>query len=104
MSNNTNQPGEQITLEEAIEMTSAYREENPDETKAHFFGKEILEQILNQDGCEGIRMYYGIDSDGEKQLVLVGVTEEGLDLKELCVDRSYPCPEYCDSTSPLCDN
>lgn len=104
MSNESTNPGEQITIEEAIEMTTAYREANPNKTKAHFFGKAILEQILNQDGCEGIRMYYGIDIDGEKQLVLVGVTEEGLDLMELCVDRSYPCPDYCDSTSPLCNN
>lgn len=92
--------GGQISLELGAEMTAAYRSANPGARKAHFFGKDILNEILNQEGCMGIRIYYGI-SDGEKELVLVGADADENDMTELVADLSSPCPPICGGGNPL---
>lgn len=91
-----------ISLQEAIDMTTAYRAANPGATKAHFFGKEKLMELLNQDECVGIRAYYGMDEEGNKQLVFVGAdsTEEDL-FTGVILDKSVPCPNHCGILSPL---
>ena len=91
--------GDAITLDEAAALTANYRESLADtvETvKAHFFGRNILQQILDQENCVGIRMYYGLDENGGKQLVLVGVDPAGQDMEAgLIADRSRVCPPDC---------
>ena len=91
----------EIPLQTAAAMTATYRHDNPNETKAHFFGKEILEKILNQEGCVGIRMYYGIDQNGSKQLVIVGADSDENDLTDLVADLSFPCPLTCSTPNAL---
>lgn len=93
--------GGEISIEQAARMTAAYRAENPESALANFFGRDILEKLLNQEGCVGIRMYYGINDEGGKELVLVGVNAEGNDLQELVADLSVPCPKICSEKNPL---
>lgn len=93
--------GGAITLEVGAAMTASYRDANPGELKGHFFGREILEQILEQEGCMGIRMYYGIDEGGEKALVLVGAASDEDDMTDLVADISTPCPSRCGSRNSL---
>ena len=91
-----------ITKQEAIDWTGNYRSANPNAVKAHFFGKNKLQDILNQEGCVGIRAYYAIDDDGKKQLVLVGANSSEQDLVDgVILDKSIPCPTACDTSSPL---
>lgn len=100
--------GDPIALENAKQWAANYREKNPGDTEAHFFGSAIIKQILAEPGCVGIRMYYTIDDKGQKQIVLVGVTANGdnllpassqLDASDpnVVVDVSWPCPSYCGS-------
>jgi hypothetical protein len=94
--------GEAISLNEAATMTSAYRSANPNATRGHFMGSTILNSILAQSGCKGIRTYYGIDSSGQKQLVLVGVDANGDDMTSgIIADRAVPCPQLCSVANPL---
>lgn len=102
----TGQEGDPIALDLAKEWTKNYRELNPDRTEAHFFGNEIIRQILNQTECVGIRIYYAIDDKGNQQLLLVGVDATGNNLlpgmqatdgaDNIIADMSFPCPTYCD--------
>jgi hypothetical protein len=97
--------GDPIDLATAKSWAANYREKNPGDTKGHFFGFEIIQQILNEAGCVGIRMYYGIDENGKKQIMLVGVDSDGeniipngenfLDGEGIVADASWPCPDYC---------
>lgn len=97
--------GDPIDLETAKLWASNYRGKNQGETRSHFFGLEIIQQILNESGCVGIRIYYAIDEKGEKKLLLVGVDAEGKDILptttllegdgNIIADFSYPCPTYC---------
>lgn len=93
--------GGEITLDLGAAMTAEFRRQNPNTTIAHFFGREILEKLLTQEDCMGVRMYYGIDEHGEKQLVLVGADSNGNDILDLVADISVPCPNACSDRNPL---
>ncbi len=100
----TGKENHEITLEEAARLTANYREtlNSPTEAIAEYFGMEALNAMLSQDGCVGIRIYYGLDSTGEKKLVLVGVNAEGNDLYEgQLMERGETCPSCCSEANPL---
>ena len=79
----TDQMGEFISLQEASEMTARYRATiQPGETIAVAVSNDILTRISNQGSCTGVRMYFAIDENGAKTLVMVGVDEQGNDITE----------------------
>lgn len=93
--------GDPIDLKIAATWTKNYRIMNPNETISHFFGNQILQQILNQPDCLGIRIYYAnevrlnwiqrifiaisnflrwiVGAYGVKHLILVGSDKDGID-------------------------
>jgi hypothetical protein len=98
----TGREGEEIDLQLAANWTKNYREKHPGETISQFFGKEILQKILSQENCLGIRFYYAHDKplngwkrfivavckfiskvigniEGEKHLIITGVLSTGMD-------------------------
>jgi len=94
---------EQFPLDEAAKWTANYRAANPQGVKAHFFGKNILQDILNQPGCMGIRVYYALDDDGKQQMIMVGANADENDMfNDIIAEKAKPCPPFCDkSGSPL---
>lgn len=92
-----------ISLSQAAEWTENYRDEaGSGATKAHFFGRNTIQDILDQSDCEGIRIYYGIDGDGAKQLILVGAKANEDDITSgLVIDCSKPCPPHCGRANDL---
>jgi hypothetical protein len=102
----TRSVGDPLDLTTAKEWTANYRINHPGETESHFFGNEIIQQILNEAGCIGIRIYYATDEAGNKKLLLVGVDEMGNNLLpaegarvdgegNTVADYSFPCPNMC---------
>lgn len=75
----TGREGGPIKLDEAASWTKNYREKHPGESISQFFGREILERILAQEDCLGIRFYYALDHSGKKHLVITGVVCDGND-------------------------
>ncbi|MGZ3752468.1 MAG: hypothetical protein ACXVB0_02945 [Mucilaginibacter sp.] len=98
----TGKEGAEIKVHVAADWTRNHRLRHPGGTISQFFGFEILQRILQQPDCMGIRIYYAnsaplngwqrfiiaianflvrvvADADGEKHLILTGVTKEGLD-------------------------
>ena len=91
--------GGQIPQNDAID-TRRYRNQNPGDVLGHFMGRDILLQILNQAGCMGIRTYYGIDANNEKQIVMVGADTDTNDMTNgIIADLSTPCPHTCPISS-----
>jgi hypothetical protein len=91
-----------IDFNDAAEMTANYRSEFPNAIKAHFFGKAAIKDILDQTNCVGIRIYYALDSEGAKHLVIIGAKADESDITDgYIAERSYPCPPYCPSGSSL---
>ena len=98
----TGKEGEIVTLTDAARWTGNYRTANPGQVKAHFFGKEMLKNIIGQTGCMGIRMYRAIDDNGAQVLVLVGVDENEKDMTAgVILERAIQCPPKCDDQSAL---
>lgn len=94
--------GEEITMTVASGWTENYRDEMATgDPKGHFFGKDILNDLLDQTGCMGIRIYYGINDSDEKVLILAGAKANEDDMEELIVDKSKPCPAACGRNNDL---
>ncbi|HEY8934928.1 MAG TPA: hypothetical protein VIM65_06885 [Cyclobacteriaceae bacterium] len=103
--------GKPISKETAERWIQNHRDKHPhkDEIRARFFGTNIIEEILHQDLCVGIRIYYATSDEGEKQLLLVGTREDGSNIwpdgagdstitskaTGIIADASSPCPPYC---------
>lgn len=77
----------------------------PDEIQSRYFGRDVIDQILAQQGCTGLRIYYAINDGGEKVLIISGVDSTGTDMlpvsptlvadENTLADASLPCPGYC---------
>jgi hypothetical protein len=99
----TGKEGAEIDIMLAAEWTKNHRERNPRALLSQFFGIEILQKLLQQPGCLGIRIYYSnsqrlngwqkfifaianflkrvvAGSPGEDHFILVGVNAQGVDL------------------------
>ncbi len=91
-----------ISLQEASDLARNYRSANPSRIKGEFFGRDDIESILAQEDCVGIRIYYGLDTQGTQKLVLVGVDGSENDLYNgVLMQQGQPCPPICGQSSPL---
>lgn len=92
----------QITLAEAVELTTAARKAHALPVNAWAFDRDIVDQLLAQDHAAGIRIYVGKKASGEITPVLVAIDAEGNDLySSVIAEEAKPCPPYCAPKSPL---
>jgi hypothetical protein len=75
--------GEDIGFELGKKMVQDFQSRHPYEIPSFLVGKKILTQILNQPGCEGIKLYNGYNEKGEKTLVYVGTDKNGKNIFEI---------------------
>jgi hypothetical protein len=106
-----------IPLDEAIVMTRNFRLLKDGLLKPEYLGRNVLAQcetfsreqvqvLLDQPGCESLRVYYGIDEDLKVHAILVGADAEGNDILpggdgEYIVERAIRCPVECPPPSVL---
>ncbi len=94
-------------LQRYKEEESQLRGKEPDKVvRAHFYGCDHIQALLDQDGCKGIRIYYGIDDNGDRQLILFGADANMKNIKSEHIgkgngggggiDHGEPCPPFCD--------
>lgn len=83
-----------IPEEDALKLREEYckrereKHHHDDFTRAYFFGKDKLDEVLNYDNGKdkivGMRIYYGYDSNGDgiddKKMVIYPVNEDGKDV------------------------
>lgn len=96
--------GTVISLEEAKGYTHTFQEDKPDAIKSFYVGAKKLQRILQQEGCMGVRIYNGCDTDhnNKTNLVLVGVNKKGEDMTDgIILERLLRCPSVCPQSSPL---
>jgi hypothetical protein len=97
----TNFPGadkHEITREQA-EKFIQNNQKHPQIPKisAGAFQRAILDKILAQRDCDGIRCYYAQKDDSSSTIVLVGIDSTGSNLKKgVYADYIMPCPPFCD--------
>jgi hypothetical protein len=96
-----------IAISSAKAMMTAFQENNPFDTYAWYFSRKAVEQLLEQEGCVGIRIYGGLKEDGKFSPVMFGVNAHGSDIKTRGLSKALidsvgpmefvlPCPPYCD--------
>jgi hypothetical protein len=92
-----------IDLSTASDWTANYRATVPTTAiLGNYFGKTAVQELLDQEGAIGIRIYYAIDGDGEKRLILVGVDGDGDDLYEgALAELARTNPPYGVTANPL---
>jgi hypothetical protein len=81
--------GEAIDHDLAKTLINSYKEAYPESFTAVIIGRNVIDQILAQPGCVGIRFIDAISEEGQKTLVYVGVDAAGKDiLKNVVVERN----------------
>jgi len=92
-----------ITLTEAAKMTKRYRSSaGTGAIIATAFSKTKLQAILDQEKCEGIRMYYAKKENGAPALVLCAFKSTDDDIYEgELAEFGHDCPPQCGGTNPL---
>jgi hypothetical protein len=64
--------------------------------------RDVIDHVLAQPGCAGLRFYFGTKPDGSMTVVFVGIDEHERDMTDgPIVEDFYPCPPFCDAASPL---
>jgi DhnA family fructose-bisphosphate aldolase class Ia len=74
--------GEHIGYELGAKMIKDYYDKYQ-EGGAHFVGRNIIEKILSQPDCIGIKIFKGLNEEGKKTYVLTGVNSEGQPILEI---------------------
>ncbi len=105
-----------ISLQEAVEMTSRYRKEKDSILKPEYAGKDVLpiaetfdksafEELVREKGCVSIRAYLGMDENKNIRLIFVGVNDKDEDILPdqggAIMEYGSRCPPQCGKKSPL---
>ena len=72
--------GEEIGLELGEKMITTYQKTYPGDVVGYGIGKDIIQEILAQPGCVGMRFYNAMNEVGQKTLVYVGIDAAGDDI------------------------
>jgi hypothetical protein len=63
---------------------------------SHYFGKDVVEKIMKQPGCVGVRMYYKTRANGSSGIVIVGYDKNNKDfVPTVLAGPSALCPPIC---------
>ena len=75
--------GEEISQELGAKMIKNHHDKHEiGESKSYIIGRSIIDQILSQPGCVGLRIFDAINEEGNKTLVYVGIDSKGNNLLE----------------------
>ena len=96
--------GSLISMKEGAAMTAAHREAYPTNNQCIFFGKNMLQDLLNQDDAMGLRFYFARNPEGKMTLVTIAVDSQGKDIQAKVGNKGHSCPSDCCTDSPLSGN
>ncbi len=74
--------GEPISHELAEKLIKDYNDLNPESSVCFNVGRNIIEDILAQPGCSGLRIYKAINEEGMETLVYAGIDKNGKTILE----------------------
>ena len=75
--------GKQISHELAAKMVKNHHDTHSiDDSNSYYIGRNIIDQMLAQPGCVGIRFFDAINEAGQKTLVYVGIDAKGKSILE----------------------
>ena len=69
-----------ISHEMAADFVNAHAKTTPEGVTSYVIGRNIIDEILAQQGCAGIRFYNALNENNQKTLVYVGIDVNGKDI------------------------
>jgi hypothetical protein len=72
--------GGEISHEMGNDLIKAYETAFPDGPRGFALGRNIIEKILAQPGCTGIRFHHALNQEGQRTAVYIGMDANGNDL------------------------
>jgi ABC-type dipeptide/oligopeptide/nickel transport system permease subunit len=86
-----------ISFQEAKGLLKTYeRIAASDAVIAQYFGKELVDKILAQPGCVGVRIYYGRHANKKQGVLLIGMDKYGKDMVSgVLAMPTCICPPLC---------
>jgi hypothetical protein len=96
-----------ISLSDAAALTRRYQDQagkaaGEEVPKCALFLRKLIDEMMAQPGCSGIRVYYGRTLTDEDTLVLVGVDQKGDDMAEgTLLEDPFFCPPICGGGNAL---
>ena len=105
-----------IDLQKAIEMTRRFRENKENVLAEAYrnrnvlltcetFTRDAFDDLLKQNDCKKIRVYFGMEANNQVKVIVVGVNSADEDILPekgaLLTEQGLPCPPYCSASSPL---
>jgi hypothetical protein len=97
-----------IDMDVAEKMMADFRENNPYKAYGWYIGRVAIEDLLGEAGAVGMRIYGGLDNEGEFSPVIFAVDSLGYDLPRRGLEKQLdmgptaspkeklpPCPPYC---------
>jgi len=95
-------PSNNIPLADAKAWAKSWQTTPPKPlAKAHLIPLDVMQQLINTAGVVNVRAYMGVDTSGVQKLMFVGVDVNGKDMTATVYSGTQPCPNCCDTTSPL---
>ncbi|MEM9829589.1 MAG: hypothetical protein AAF944_03075 [Bacteroidota bacterium] len=96
--------GENVGLDQAQMFTHFYQKLFPKSQKAFYFGQDVLQELLNEPGAQGLWLYMGINEVDELEILpTIEFDVSSARFIEIgpakVADRSTVCPPYCDGDS-----
>ncbi len=86
----------EISRAKAREFIQGWRKGRKGGVHGGYMDREVIDRILAQPGCTGIRYYNAAHPLGYDTIVLVGVDADGRDLWDGTIaEESEPCPPSC---------
>ena len=106
-----------ISLQTAVTMTTRFRQERENILNSSYqnqnilplcetFDRDVLDSVLGQEGCVGLRIYYGMMEGDQVHAIIVGVDENNEDMlpgvQEFnIIEEGKRCPDDCPPPSAL---
>jgi hypothetical protein len=72
--------GGEISHEMGKDLIKAYETACPEGPAGFMLGRNILEKILAQPSCEGIRFHHALNEKGQRTVVYIGMDANGNDI------------------------
>lgn len=76
--------------------------------KCETFERDAFDQMLSQDGCTSVRIYFGMGTDDKIHAIIVGVDKDGHDMvrtsttsmamdstNDIIIENGARCPDDC---------
>lgn len=87
--------GSKVTRDQAEKMTGRYKATNVDQTQAVLFDAKVYAEILAYPGVVKVASYFGLNDEGKRTIILIGVDSKDQLLWATAADFGSLCPPRC---------